>query len=229
MPNLAALPMLLAAALAAQAAPAVPADAAAVAPAWERPTPVDRGNQSRIYRFGDCLLEKSSTEVRRMMSALPGSKAELRAIRTLKDDSCRGANESVSFHQWELRGAVAETLYERARAAGDALPSRGPSEAFDTFESRMLSVQAGKDGEVRKQERYGRWLAHCAAATDPLSVHRLLETDLGTAGEQTAFTTLRSAIDGCRGQREYGDFDPVMMRALLAEALFRRSQAGGVS
>jgi hypothetical protein len=52
---------------------------------------------------------------------------------------------------------------------------------------------------------------------------------LGTAAEQTAFAGLRSAIDGCRGQRQYGDFDPVMMRALLAEALFQRSQAGGAS
>jgi hypothetical protein len=214
---------LAAVALAALPAAAAPAPTRTAIPPWERPVPKGEDMAVRALRtYSACLA--LAPDAPRLLRMTPGTSEEAAALHALVRGrkQCRLKGQ-LSVRAYMLRGAIAEVLYSAAAAGrSNILSPASPAETFSAFIARLTA--AARDGRepIDARIRAWRWMAYCAAHGDPYAAEALLRSKPSDPAEVAALQALRPALEACLRQEDWAELRAVTIRALIAEALFRR-------
>ena len=203
-PAAAALAVGLAAALAAQSAPAQ------VAPGRSGSSTLrvveDDGEAWRtLVAFGTCYAARSTANALALIATEPGSREEEQTYRRLfsRDNQiCLGGNTELRMPLAMVRGAIAEGLYER----GVALPPN-------------LIQAPPRAGSIRTLSEAAR----CYVAAHRERVHALAaDTRAGSRGEHEALSAVAPGFFRCVPETARDrQFDPTLIRYRLIEAALR--------
>jgi hypothetical protein len=166
-----------------------------------------------------CLIGRNPAAADALLATAPYSSQERQqAMRLLSElPRCLRQNQPVSTSAAQLRGALAEAVYEARfttaqAAASPAVPVK------PLFQPQR--VTGGVDSATLAPE-YA--LAECAAAQHPELVIGLLQTEPSTPAAQTAFQALNPAFGGCVISSATITVDGRTIRGILAEGLYRWS------
>ncbi|HLL31094.1 MAG TPA: hypothetical protein VK403_08875 [Allosphingosinicella sp.] len=190
---------------------------------WERPVP--RGEASAITAlraYSACAA--MAREAPSLLRATPGTAEEAALVRALTRGrkGCRPAGQ-LRMQAYLLRGAIAEALYPvEAARRGLTLTAASPVETVQVFSARLTAADPDGLDAVDRQILAWRWMAYCAAYRDPAAAGLLLRTLPSGHEELAALRVLQPALEACLAPERWADLRAVAIRALIADALYRR-------
>lgn len=204
-------------ALAAQPAPARPL------PEWPQTQAAERDRAVRsLYVYAVCVRHERRARAIAFLALPPGSQAERSEEPNVfpRTTDC-AIDEFLRVRSYDLlRGAVAEAIYNfdrtRPRSA-DALPI----ETFERWRESEFMRGARMDG----QREVNRWVARCATHRAPQLAQDLVAQIPGSLRERAALNALRPVFTLCLPQGRAVDASRLMIRTLVAEALYQASRA----
>ncbi|HEV2080626.1 MAG TPA: hypothetical protein VGR19_12130 [Allosphingosinicella sp.] len=169
-----------------------------------------------LQQLGSCLAMAKRRDSTSLLSAPVHSRDATAAFKRLvgKETSCLRWFTAMRVAEVDLRGSIAEALYE---AQLTSVPSPAP-----VPEQAALPL-----GEARKMGSYGiiRSFASCFAAAYPDKVHGLLATTkLGSRKEKEMLGGFSEEIGSCLPRNIQFDVPPAQLRLALAEAIYERSR-----
>jgi hypothetical protein len=172
--------------------------------------------------YAACIAAKDRMGSARLVLAEPGTDEENGAFAALAraQGACskrvlRGAAEPS---RTMLRGLVAEQLW---LANVWRLTGRG------ALDANRIDVDKGFDTVPTLQDTYR--LAACVAVIEPEAIDELLRTTPSSATEHAAFEALQQPVSRCLLHGRSVALDRPLLRALLAEQLYRRFPPPGSS
>lgn len=215
-----AIPSAIAAAAAAQYAPAprqdVPQGKSSSPAASEAPASASRAD---VMRAVECIVARDTPSAEALLATQPYSSEERdKAVRLLRAASrCAHSNAQFSTSALVLRGAVAETFYE-SRFQQPPAARTPPAGVAPLLHASDIS---GREDAAFLTSSFE--LAQCTAPQHPDQVRALLATELGSDAEVTALNALGAAFTACVPRGTQLRVDRGGIRAILAETLYRWS------
>lgn len=189
----------------------------------QRPPPAVPGNTSlrgeaeaqRVMRaYAVCVLLRYRSRVEAFLATPPASEEALRVGTRIATGECLHDGE-LRFKELLFRGGLYEALYERDFR-------RAP--ARDVSAAPPIDYAAG--GAAADQVAL-RLFADCTARANPDAARSLILSAVGSGAENAAFAALGEALGGCLVAGERVAFSRPVLRGVIAEALYRLSQAAG--
>lgn len=173
----------------------------------------ERGSAEEDRIYGDLI--RSSNR------AISEGKEHLVCFRNLAASQPNVGTGTVRFaSKGLLRGAIAEAFYNR-----QGIRPRGPEAVPLLDDWTAIAARWSAATNSDKRELVARWTAICAAHSSPQLVHRILRDNPGDVGETRALRALEPTFLRCLPQDKSLEVERLTMRALLAEGLWRASQA----
>ena len=195
---------------------AMPPGKAAPDGATPAPAPASR---AELLRAAVCVVGHEAEGARALLATTPFSPEERdHAARLLRAaERCLRLRSQLATSALMFRGAVAEALYESAFALPPA--ARNPAAAAAAYyQSATLTARADAPQLTTHFE-----LAQCAAPGHGDLVRALLATEPGTDAEMAALTALYPVFASCVRAGTQLRVDRGVIRAFVAEALYRWS------
>lgn len=166
-----------------------------------------------------CLIGRNPAAADALLATAPYSSQERQqAMRLIGEiPRCQRQRQPISTSAAQLRGALAEAVYEARFTAPQAAAS-------PAVRVKPLFQPERVTGSVDAAARASEYaLAECAAAQHPELVIGLLQTEPSTPAAQTAFQALNPAFSGCVISSAPITVDGRTIRGILAEGLYRWS------
>lgn len=204
---------------------AAPGPAQERLPTWAQSHTREGNQTTRTLRaFGNCLIRLRAAAANALLASDPGSDAEVAAIAALvegDDHPCLYQATRMTIRSRPLlRGIVAEFAYQASRPDRDALTPRPGPPGYDP---------GGPQWPDAPDWNFGRWLAMCTVHREPARVHALIGFNHDSPGETRTLRALRPAMLACLGESRSVSLSRLVVRALLAEALYHFARAGTAS
>ncbi|HEX8526244.1 hypothetical protein [Allosphingosinicella sp.] len=168
--------------------------------------------------YGRCIVARSRRGVQRFLAVLPGSDDWQRLGSQLATADCLH-NARLRFHASLFRGALFEALYR-------ADYGRRHPRSFADVPALVYTAQdpATLNGDQRN------WLSlqefgDCVVRARPSEARALVLSRVTRADERRAFAALGPALPPCLRQGVQLAFSRPILRGLIAESLYRLSEA----
>lgn len=200
--------------LAASASLTFPLEAAMSADRTSEP-----GKEARLSvgRFAECIVRKEGAASATLVLSDPGTPAEDAAVATLAKSikACDRAVRNMGLFPGRtlFRGAVAERLWLKHVLAF------GPGGTAKEYQPGAPEFAAGFDLAGDMKDNYRTYF--CVVYSDPDGVDKLIRTSPTSASEEAAFNVLSGLTTRCMQRALPATFDRSIVRALLAEQLYR--------
>ncbi|HEY0027491.1 MAG TPA: hypothetical protein VGC35_06445 [Allosphingosinicella sp.] len=178
--------------------------------------PKDVRSISRI--FAECTLRRGRGSVERYLAAPIGGSEEAKLRKRILVDDCLGAG-SLTLPLEVIRGALFEQLYlADFKTAPVADLSAVPAIDYTIGYAQPIAPQASNGIALA---RFG----DCVARTDPGNARSMLVNVPDSRGETAALQALKSRLGGCIPQGQKISFSRSVLRASIAEGLYRLARA----
>lgn len=197
--------------------------------AAESPRPPSGGQVQALHDFAACILPYPEA-VHQLLGTVPGSKAAAKVARQFSQLPCPKVAIDGVESGWTVRGAIYERLYEAEY--GGAPPSSFKGVGWVDY---TLGESGGGPRVKRKVDVQAIAVTHftkllleyadCVVRMQPADADALLETVPGSAGEERALRVLMPALSACLAQNAKMQPKIQLLRAYIAEALYKLSQA----
>lgn len=176
-----------------------------------------------MYDVAHCVVDRKKTLSARLLEVRPASRDEDRINRALTGafEGCMtGYVDSMNAGTQEFRGFLAEVYYFRSYPKDPDFSQLSHTEVPlpETWTTAKLSLQ-------ERSVLYVHQSASCVVAADPTAVLALLKTKVRSAEERAAAKAVAPRYGACLDQTKQLRIDPAMMRAYLAEHLYRSIKA----
>ena len=176
-------------------------------------------SRSDVLRAASCVASRDAEAADALLATAPFSADEReRAVRLLRAaERCLRLRSPIATTATIFRGAVAESLFESRFAQAPA--ARAPA---------ALAASYFQPANVASMENAAAISTHydvgqCAAPRHPDLVRALLATEPASDGEMAALQALYPDFGACVAQGTQLGIDRVLIRAILAEAIYRWS------
>lgn len=185
---------------------------APAAPNSGRPLANEAESQRIMRDFAQCVVQGYRSWVDRFLATAPGSPEAQRLAQRVAFNDCLLIGE-LRFQEPLLRGGMYEALYQRdyGRVEGPNV-STAPAINYDVR------------GATRDQVVLRRF-ADCVARENPAASRALVLSPVGQPSENAAFAALGETLSVCLVPGERAAFSRPILRGIIAEALYRLSQA----
>lgn len=165
-------------------------------------------------KYAACIATRDRMGSARLVLAEPGTDAEKAATAslasTLRDCDRRVLHGAAEPDHALLRGLIAEQLW---------VANIWQVSSSDSLDPNKINVDKGFDAVPALRDAYR--LAACVAAIRPEAIDALLRTTPSSDAEQAAFEMLKPPISSCFPRGRSLALQRPMLRALLAEQLYR--------
>lgn len=187
----------------------------------ERNDAVETAQYAQMQAYGGCLTRIGKSYSTKMIDASPGSASE-RALYVGAQDRFKGcpmAKGNPPYYM--MRGSLAEASYKSAHK-GDAsdLPV-----ANEVLLKAFMTEQAPRLSETPDGLGAAAAAMTCLAATAPQTSHRIIVAKHGSDEEKALMDSIFKEAPGCSSGKPPEGVSRSMMRALLAQGLYRWSLA----
>ncbi len=169
-------------------------------------------------RFGECTLARSPAAAAQLVDMAVDAPGFDKHVRRVIHEDCLSAGE-LRLPGTVIRGTIFEALYTRdfGRSANPNLKS-APTFDYTKPYSRPFS---GSAESVIGLAIVG----DCAVRTDPVAAHQLVTSIPGTQLEDRAVAQVARHLPGCVPPNKAFKFSRSIIRASVAEALYRLSSS----
>jgi hypothetical protein len=169
-----------------------------------------------LKEFGTCTVGRSAKAALAVVDLPYGTSAFDKAINRLADVECLSSGTLI-IPPYLMRGALFEALYLR-EFGRNANPNVKSAPSYD--------YMAGYDRPVEPDAANTIALAivgDCVTRTVPLASHQLLTSIPGSQLESDSIAAVAKELPGCVPPRQTFRFQRSIIRAAVAEALYRLS------
>jgi hypothetical protein len=169
-----------------------------------------------LKEFGTCTVGRSAKAALAVVDLPYGTSAFDKAINRLADVECLSSGTLI-IPPYLMRGALFEALYLR-EFGRNANPNVKSAPSYD--------YMAGYDRPVEPDAANTIALAivgDCVTRTVPLASHQLLTSIPGSQLESDSIAAVAKELPGCVPPRQTFHFQRSIIRAAVAEALYRLS------
>lgn len=207
-------------------APAVAQDATRIPDPAAVPREVGKERQAReaqrvMNEYGACVVKTARRRAEAAVREFPGTNRAGETMLDLATSDCLMHGE-LRFKPRLLRATLFEALYEadfKVRPADISAVSQ-----IDYF----VGAADPSDEKVREQVAL-RQFADCVARANPKGARDLILSKVGEKPEQVAFNELMPVFGQCLRQGIELEFSRPVLRGLVAETMYRLSQAAAQS
>lgn len=167
-------------------------------------------------RFGECSVARAPVAAVQLVDAPVDGPDYNRLIKRVIVDDCLSVGELTLPHQ-VIRGSLFEALYIKEFGRRTPTSLKGvPTFDYSSGYSRPLSAEA--------QNVIGlAVVGDCVARTAPVAVHELITSIPGSGVEDRAVAVVARLLPGCIPPRQTYKFSRSVIRASMAEAMYRLS------
>jgi hypothetical protein len=169
-----------------------------------------------LKEFGTCTVGRAPKVALAVVDLPYGTAAFDRALHRIADAECLSAGELV-IPPYLMRGAIFEALYLREFGRG-ANPDVKSSPSFDYIAGYERPVSADAANTIALAI-----VGDCVTRTVPLAAHRLLTSLPGSQLESDSIAAIAHELPGCVPPKQTFRFQRSIIRAAVAEALYRLS------
>jgi hypothetical protein len=169
-----------------------------------------------LKEFGTCTVGRSAKAALAVVDLPYGTSAFVKAINRLADVECLSSGTLI-IPPYLMRGALFEALYLR-EFGRNANPNVKSAPSYD--------YMAGYDRPVEPDAANTIALAivgDCVTRTVPLASHQLLTSIPGSQLESDSIAAVAKELPGCVPPRQTFRYQRSIIRAAVAEALYRLS------
>jgi hypothetical protein len=171
-----------------------------------------------LREFGNCTVRRSPNATLAVVNLPFGTRAFDKAIHQVAQDECLSDGMLV-IPQYLMRGAIFEALY-LLEFGRDANPNpnlkSAPSFDYTTGYQRPVGPEAANAIALAV-------VGDCVVRTVPAASHRLLTSLPGSQLESDSISTIAHELPGCVPPNQTFHFQKSIIRAALAEAMYRLS------
>jgi hypothetical protein len=171
--------------------------------------------------YGACVVKNARRRVEAALKIFPGTKESYDAMLKLATSECI-MHGTLRFKVELLRGSLFDALYDADFKSVPVNVISAPQ--IDYF----ASAPDSSSEEVRQQVGL-RQFADCIVRTNPTSTRSLVTSEVGSGTERVAFEQLMPAASQCLTKGAEVRFSRPMLRGLVAETIYRLSQAAAAS
>ena len=179
----------------------------------------ENAGQQELYDAAQCVVDRSPNLSRRILQERPYSKDEDRLVGATKgtfENCMTGYVNELSFGSADYRGFLAEIFYF------SDFPTDPEFSKLDHIEVPLPAKWLVSGLEKYEQATlYMHKTANCVVASDPAGALALLKTKVRSKEERAAAGVLAPRFGACLDAQQQLRIDASMMRAYLAEGLFR--------
>jgi hypothetical protein len=196
---------------------------------WESTVGEAQRRQLEARRtYAHCLVQHRRRIAEEMLAAVPDSPAMWAVVPRLVQNGYCFHQRHLRSRPHELRGALAEALYERGATGGELRPIQPFERSFEAFREtyfvnppreRSPDAQAAAEQILR-----ARWVALCLVRREPDGARALLGSDLASPVELQSLLALSESITSCGAGGPPLAVNRNEMRQLVAEALYTLRQ-----
>jgi hypothetical protein len=171
-----------------------------------------------LREFGNCTVRRSPKATFAVVNLPFGTRAFDKAIHQVAQDECLSDGMLV-IPQYLMRGAIFEALY-LLEFGRDANPNpnlkAAPSFDYTIGYQRPVGPEAANTIALAI-------VGDCVVRTVPAAAHRLLTSLPGSQLESDSISTIARELPGCVPPNQTFRFQKSIIRAALAEAMYRLS------
>lgn len=178
----------------------------------------DAAKTMKIYEaFNRCVVDRRRDKVLAILTAPNESPEQYRAINAMipQEDICLRDASRMRFNAVLLRGGVAEVLYEENNPSRPSAEKDVAGQGGD-YDWTLDTPKGGLDLLMA--------MTACYAAARPGEIHDLLLTTPASDAEAVLLEKMADRFGSCLPAGTKLSMNPLMLRAALAEGLYRASK-----
>ena len=173
--------------------------------------------QKTLYDYGECVAKARRRQAKAFVAQFPFSKGADEAARRMVTEECLLQGE-LSFSAEAVRGPVYQALYRKDFDRNDTTDLKG---APIVDYAAGLAAEDALASTTVNLRRFG----DCTVRNNSAAARALAFSEVDSAAETEAFASLMPAMGGCVVQGDSIRFTRPLLRAVLAETLYRLSDA----